>query len=77
MASVATKPTDGKYTLCSKMTSLIGITEDSTDKAIKKKKIPKELSRSTGKSHMPAVAIEHKKRKDSTVGTSQKVVETG
>src|SRR4030042_1421054 len=38
-------PTDGRYTLCSNMTSFIGIMLDSTDNVMKNQNIPKDTSR--------------------------------
>jgi hypothetical protein len=45
-AAMAIKaPTDGRYTLCSKMTSTMGIKLDSTESVMKNQRIPKAIKR--------------------------------
>ena len=46
-------PILGRYNLCSKITSLIGIMLDSTESVIKNQKIPKEISRKSGNPSIP------------------------
>ena len=41
-------PMLGRYNLCSKITSAIGIMDDSTDNVMKNQKMPKETSREFG-----------------------------
>ena len=49
-------PTDGRYTLCTKITSLIGIMDDSTESVMKNQKIPKEISRKSGNPPIPPLS---------------------
>ena len=70
-------PAEGRYKRCSKMTSLIGITEDSTRSAIRKNNTPKVIKRLRFKKNNDIKTKKIIIFKDNITGNSQMLFEMG
>jgi hypothetical protein len=77
-------PTDGRYTLYSKIISLMGIKLDSTERVIKNQKVPNAIIRRCGEErldryrrYIPEQTIVRRSKNDRNTSILKKVVNTG